>query len=262
MSTEILKIAEMKPQILSITLNRPERKNALSIELAEQLSRALVLAAQNETLKIIVIRGSEHCFSAGGDLKNFEQNLSQSEELFFEVSTHLNACILQIQKMSQTVVAAIEGPAYAAGFGLALSCDLLLMSKSARLSPSFSNIALSPNAGTTFFLTRLLGPKLALEAFQKARVFNSEEALQCGLVNQVFPDESFDDCLDQYLDELLLRPQAACARMKNLLNGVFDRSLSDQIDLERQHISLSSTHSDFKEGVTAFVNKKKPEFNQ
>lgn len=244
----------------TLTLNRPESKNAFNFELAAAIPKALAKAARDRKLKVVVLRGAGEAFSAGGDIKLFQKNLKTSDQAFRKISAHLHQAIRTIGAMPQVVIAAVRGPAYAAGFGLAISCDLTVASHLAKLSPSFVNIALAPNAASTYFLPRILGPKRALEAFLTGRVFPAPEALRLGIVNHAWSEESFEEELDNLVADLCARPSLTLARIKRVLRASLTNPLGRQLELEKREIAASSLSDDFKEGVTAFVEKRRPVF--
>ncbi len=244
----------------TLTLNRPEAKNAFNFELAAAIPAALTRAAKDRKLRVIVLRGAEGAFSAGGDLKLFHSNLKTSAQAFRKISGHLNHAILTIAKMPQIVISAIQGPAYAAGFGLAMACDLSVASHSSRLSPSFVNIALAPNASSSYLLPRILGPKRAMETLLTGKVFSAPEAHQLGLLNHVWPEEIFEEELKLFVHDLSSRPTLTLARIKKLVRASLKNNLIQQIELEKREIAASSLSRDFKEGVMAFVEKRRPVF--
>ncbi len=243
-----------------LTLNRPEAKNAYNFELAAAIPKALAKAAKDPKIKVVVLRGAGDAFSAGGDIKLFHKNLRTSDQAFKKISDHLNRALKTIAAMRQIVIAAVRGPAYAAGFGLALGCDLTVASHLAQLSPSFVNIALAPNASSTYFLPRILGPKVALEAFLRGRVFSAPEARELGIVNHVWPEESFEAELQNYIAELCARPTLTLARIKKVIRASLENPWPLQLELEKREIAASSLSQDFTEGVTAFVEKRRPQF--
>ena len=243
-----------------LTLNRPESRNAFNFALAEALPPAISRAARDKKVKIVVLRGAGEAFSAGGDIKLFRENLPTSAKAFRRISGALNKAIATISTMPQIVVGAVRGPAYAAGFGLAIACDLTVASEDSRLSPSFINIALSPNASTTFYLPRLIGPKRALEACLRGRVYSAIEARDIGLINEAWSEKSFESELQRLIQDLSSRPSSSLARVKKVIRATYGRDLKQQLELEKKEIAASSESWDFKEGVKAFVEKRKPSF--
>jgi len=254
-------LEENHDTVRTIILNRPDVRNAFNFELAEAMGNSLKQAAEDPKVRAVILRGSGDCFSAGGDLKLFYENIEKSHESFHKVSELLNFAIGKILTMSKPVVSAVTGPAFAAGFGVALSCDLVVATHDAKFSPSFVNIALAPNASSTFFLPRLIGPRLALEAFMTGKVFTATEAKELKMINRVFSRECFEEELRKLVMDLAQRPTEALGRMKKLVHSSASNPWRDQLNLERDEIADSSLHEHFKEGVTAFVEKRKPKFN-
>lgn len=248
--------------VLQISLNRPQLRNAISVEVAAALADIFKSAVYNPQVKLVVLRGVGDCFSAGGDLKKFHADLPRAPDNFDQVSQSLNEVIVCIKNMPQLVIAAIKGAAYAAAFGVVLACDLAVSDNTAMLSPSFSNIALAPNASSSYFLPRIIGNKKALEAFVMAEAFNADQAKALGIINQVWPSAEFEAKLNQYIDQLLQRPDTAIKRIKALMQHASHSDLIQHLDAERIAISSSATEKNFAEGVGAFVDKRKPVFNR
>lgn len=246
--------------IRTLILNRPETRNAFDFTLAQSLGQALAKVAGDTGCRVLILRGSSTAFSAGGDLKYFQAQTSQESSEFREVFALLNVAISQLRSMPQPVIAAVQGPAYAAGFGLTLACDLIVASARSSFSPSFINVALAPNASSTYFLPRILGPKRATEAFMRAQVYTASEALDLGIVNHVWSDEAFDEELKNLAEDLARRPRAVLTRIKQLVQASGENPWSNQIELEKQLISQSSSEADFREGISAFVAKRRPRF--
>lgn len=245
----------------TLTLNRPERKNALSVDLAQALTVALEKVSREKVIRVVLIRGQGGAFSAGGDIKYMMEFREESERLFKNISQHLNEAIDLIVKMPQVVISVIQGPAYAAGFGLALACDLVVADDTAALSPSFINIALSPNASSSYFLPRIIGTKRAAEAFFLGQVFDAHQAHDLGLVNHVWPKAQLEKKLADLVSDLSSRPQGALARIKKLIHSTYELPFHEQLESEREEIAQSSLSEDFTEGITAFLEKRPPKFS-
>ncbi len=259
MNNQAIHIEKSGP-IGTIFLNRPKAKNALNLDLVGSLIQALQEVAADRKIRVVVIRGKGKAFSAGGDLKHFYQHLKTSHEEFRKISSSLNQIVKLISEIPKPVIAAIDGPAYAAGFGLALACDILVATHNANFSPSFINIALSPNASSSYFLPRIIGIKRATEAFFIGKVFSAVEAQQIGIVNHVWSEENFEEELQRFAQNLAQRPTSTISRIKKLLRLTFEQTLLDQLELEKEEIAGASTSEDFKEGVSAFVEKRVPKF--
>lgn len=244
----------------TISLNRPDRRNAMSVELSRELALALRRASQDPEIRVVLIRGEGRAFSAGGDIKLMQSHREQSEQLFLDITQHLNEAIRCIATMPQVVIAVVEGPAFAAGFGLAMACDMVVATSSAKLSPSFINIGLSPNASSTFVLPRVLGRKRAAEAFFFGEIFDAQQAQAMGMVNRVWDEAELETQLKELADQLRQRPRGAMARIKKLLHSTYELGYSAQLDNERREISQSSLSEDFTEGITAFLEKRPPKY--
>lgn len=247
-------------RVLTLILNRPKAFNAFNLELAEALGAALQEAAADENVRVVILRGGGKAFSAGGDIKMFHKDLEAGSSEFRRVFPLLNDAIRAIRNLPKPVIAAVQGPAYAAGFGLALSCDLVVASHGSKLSPSFLNIGLAPNASSTFFLPRLIGWRRATEAFMRAEVFSATEALALGIVNHVWSESAFDSEVKSLAEDLAGRPAGALARIKHLMNESASRPWQEQIELEKEEIALSSLSPEFQEGVSAFFEKRRPKY--
>lgn len=248
-------------EIAEIRLNRPEAMNAFNIELATELGRALKLAAEDKKIRAVILRGEGKAFSGGGDLKMFHAKLPKPAATFRKITTLLNQAIHLIRTMPKPVIAAVHGPAFAAAFGLTLSCDLIFASESAKFSASYLNIALCPNGSASLFLPRLVGFHRANEMFFTTRVLSGQEALEWGIANRVVTDAEFDSELVKFAQDLASRPTRSIARSKLLLNRSLGLNWKAQLESEKEAIAWSSTTPDFSEGVTAFVQKRKAVFS-
>ncbi|MBI2336221.1 MAG: enoyl-CoA hydratase/isomerase family protein [Deltaproteobacteria bacterium] len=243
--------------ILTLTLNRPELLNALSLDLVKELAASLKRVAKQKDIQVVILRGAGASFSAGGDLKHFHRHLKKARQDFATVSEYLNQSILTMRQMPQPVIAAVTGPAYAAGFGLVLAADLAVATVKATFSPSFIKVGLAANASTSFYLPRLLGRKLASEILFLGTKFSAYEALKLGFINRVWFKEKFEEELKHFAEQLLGKPKTTLARMKTLLARSLDASLAAQLKLEKSQISASAGEKAFAEGVAAFVEKRR-----
>jgi 2-(1,2-epoxy-1,2-dihydrophenyl)acetyl-CoA isomerase len=243
--------------VAEIRLDRPKSLNAFNIELATELGTALQQVAKDSSIRAVILRGEGRAFSAGGDLKMFYEELPKPDRAFKKISGLLHGAVKTIRAMPKPVIAGVNGPAYAAAFGLALSCDLILASESAKFSASFINIALCPNGSASFYLPRLIGFHRATECLFTGRVLTASEALEWGIVNRVVKENKFESSLWDWARDLARQPALTLARTKKLLNQSIGLSLETHLNREREAIAWSSTTPEFAERVTAFVGKKK-----
>ncbi len=250
-----------KNGILTLTLNRPAVLNAIDVAMAEALYQQLKKAAEEETIRTVVITGNGRAFCAGGDLKfAFEANPEQPGHSFLALTTVLHTCIELIRTMPKPVVAAINGPAAGAGLFLALACDIRLMAASAYLKQSNTSYGLSLPAGGTFLLPRLIGMGRALQMVMLDAPVTATEALSMGMVTRVVPEEALSVEAEALATQLVQRPTHTLGQVKKLLNESFDRNLAEQLAAEQQAIVESANHAEGREGLSAFVQKRIPVF--
>ncbi len=248
-------LLKQENHMAEICLNRPESLNAFNVSLATELGKILGQVAKDKKIRAVILRGKGRAFSAGGDLKMFHEMLPRADRGFQKISSLLNHAVQTIRKMPKPVIAGIHGPAYAAAFGLALSCDLILASESAKFSASYINVALTPNGSATIYLPRLVGWHRAAELFFTGRVLSAKEAYEWGIVNRVVKDSDFETALWAWAQELAKQPTAVIGKTKQLMNQSLGISLTSQLEQEKKTIAWSSTTPEFAERVTQFVKK-------
>lgn len=253
--------SEVHEGILQITLNRPSVLNAIDLDMVTQLRQMLVEAKTDEAIRAIVITGNGRAFCAGGDLKfAVHANPDYPGDSFLALTAILHGCIEEIRMMSKPVISAINGVAAGAGLFLALACDLRVMANSAYLKQSNTSYGLSLPAGGTFTLPRLVGMGRALEIVMLDERISATKALEIGLVNRMVPS----DCLLPEARSLALRvaqmPIQTLGRVKHLMNDSFYSTLTEQLAAERQAIAMSANSPEGREGLSAFIQKRRPVF--
>ena len=164
--------------------------------------------------------------------------------------------------MPKPIVAAVNGVAAGAGFSMSLACDLALASKSARFVMAYTGIGLSPDGGSTFWLNQLVGPRKAMEMIYFNEPIDADEALRLGLVNRVVASEQLEEEVKLLAQKLVQGPRKTFGRAKKLVRSASTETLESQMELERQEIALSTLETEFQEGVTAFVEKRPPDFRK
>jgi 2-(1,2-epoxy-1,2-dihydrophenyl)acetyl-CoA isomerase len=252
--------------VARITLARPERLNALDDVALVELARAAALASSEPAARAILITGEGRGFCAGADVKFMLESAMGGldrpiEAMFKEGATQIHAAIAELRRTPKPVVTAVNGPAAGAGVGLALSGDVVWAAKDATFTLSYTKIGLAPDGGTTYFVTRVLGEKRALEAFLTAEPISCEEALRLGVVTKIFPtqEELAKAALDM-AKKLAKGPTLAYGFAKACVVDSLREGLESQMERERQAIARTSRSEDFLEGVSAFVQKRPPEF--
>src|SRR6185437_12076788 len=201
-----------------LRLNRPERLNALNVELAQSLLQSLLLAAEDKSARAVIITGAGRGFCVGGDLHMLRDLRRRNSTHEFEALLHAGKEIcLVIATMPKPVIAAVNGPAAGGGMNLALAADMRIASEKAVFAESFSNIGLYPDFGGTYFLPRIVGPVLAAGLFYTAEILSAEQALRLGIVNRVFPVDTFHAEAVSFAQKLASGPPLALRDVKRTI---------------------------------------------
>lgn len=248
--------------IATLTFSRPEALNALSLELTNDLIAA-VRQASEDGARAVVLTGSGPGFCAGGDLREMREMLSEGGEVKTHMYAPLNAMHEAVRLIRTTpipFVAAVNGICAGAGTNFALACDIVIAADNASFNEAFVKIGLSPDCGGTFFLPRVIGEKRAAELFMTGESVSAERAAQLGMINRVV---SAGDLMDEALkmaQRLAQMPTGAIGRIKKMLNASASNTLEEQLGLEAECQIESGSSEDFREGVTAFFEKRPPKF--
>ncbi|HEY4110532.1 enoyl-CoA hydratase-related protein [Puia sp.] len=249
---------EIQDQIAFITLNRPEKMNAFTREMALLLQSRLDECASLHEVRAVYITGAGKAFSAGQDLA--EVVGPDAPGMAKILSEHYNPLVTRIRNLPKPVIAAVNGVAAGAGANLALCCDIVVAAKSASFIQAFSKIGLIPDTGGTWFLPRLVGrQKAAGIAFLGDRV-TAEQAERMGMVYGVYPDDEFVGASRALAAVLAGMPTRALALTKHALNYSAGNSLEAQLLLEDELQQRAAETKDYAEGVDAFLNKRAPRF--
>jgi 2-(1,2-epoxy-1,2-dihydrophenyl)acetyl-CoA isomerase len=261
MSYETIQL-EMRGSVCVLALNRPERLNALNVQVANDF-KAAVNEALERRARVIVLTGAGRSFSAGGDLRAMQEIAQQDgrgEAFFDEPLKLLNEAILLIRQTPVPFIAAVNGVASGGGCNLALACDLVVAAESARFNQAFIKIGLTPDCGGTFILPRLVGWKRATELLFSGDLISAKQAAEMGMINSVTPDEELMNAAMAMAEKLAQAPTAAIGRIKKLLDASAANDFGSQLDLERETQIESGKTKDFVEGVSAFLEKRPPRF--
>lgn len=255
-------LAELEDGILTLTLNRPERRNALSGEMTAGLAHMLARAEEDVAIRAVILTGAGGAFCAGGDVKGMAERAADSDPAALIAAQQENqrATSGAIYRLSKPVVAAIPGPMAGAGLALALACDLRVMSDEAVFTTAFAGVGLTGDYGATWFLPNLVGTAKARELFLLPERASAEDALRLGLVNWLAPKESVMDKAREVAGRLASGPTVALGLIKANLNRAFDEELEPAMDIEAANIASARKTADHKEAASAFVEKRKPVF--
>lgn len=253
-------LLDVRDAVATITLNRPDAYNALTLQMARELFQAVLQVDEDRAVRSVVVTGAGKAFCAGGDVKDFADNLPAVGVLLKELTSYLHGVVSRLVRTPKPVVMGVNGIAAGGGMSLALSGDLVVAAETARFTMAYSKIAATPDGSSSYFLPRLCGLRRALELHFTNRVLSAREAFEWGLVNRVIPDAEFPQALAGLARELAQGPTLAFGGAKLLFHQGSHESLETQMELEAQSIASAGKTEDFKTGVTAFVQKKPPTF--
>ena len=262
--------AEIDDGVALITMNRPDRRNALSEAMISALGQVLAAVETDEAVGCVVLTGAAGAFCAGGDVKNMAAipadrgDASASRSLDSRIHRQRlsqRATSGRLWAMPKPTIAAIGGPAAGAGLSLALACDLRYAVPSAVLTTAFARVALAGDYGGSWFLTQLVGSSKARELYYFSERLSAEEAERLGIVNAVIPAAGFEQEVMARARRLAAGPSIAYRYMKENLNRAVTGELGDCMDLEVTHHVHSALTEDHREAVAAFVDKRDPRFH-
>ncbi|HEY8574440.1 enoyl-CoA hydratase [Phenylobacterium sp.] len=260
-------LADLDGGVLTLTLNRPEARNAMSGEMTAALAERLAWAELDPDVRVVVLTGAGHGFCAGGDVKGMNARNSGEgrpetlDEAIHRQRVNQRATAGKLFKMPKPTIAALPGAAAGAGLALALACDLRVMAKTAILTTAFARVGFSGDYGGTYFLTQLVGSAKARELYYLSERISAEEALRLGIVNWVVEPDELQAKAREVAQRLARGPTIAYRYMKENLNRAMAGEVDDCLDLEATHHVHCGQTDDHKEAARAFVEKREPVFS-
>jgi enoyl-CoA hydratase/carnithine racemase len=243
-----------------VTLDRPDKRNAVMPEDWRALEDRLDEGSADARVRVFVLTGAGGLFSAGGDLKTMGERLEQSPVRRSREMLRMTRAIQRFRDTPKPIVAVVEGAAIGAGLVLALACDLRLAAASARFSAPFLRVGMQPDFGGAYFLPRLIGTARALELLWTSEVLDAHAAAALGLVNRVFPDGELEAESFAFARRIAENPAGALALSKLSVYHGAEQTLGELLDLEALAQTVLSRSEDAREGVRAFVEKRRPRF--
>jgi 2-(1,2-epoxy-1,2-dihydrophenyl)acetyl-CoA isomerase len=250
--------------IATVTLNRPEAYNALNAAMTEGLNDILPKVERNEAIKVVILAANGPAFMAGGDIKHFATAMSLPQEdkrgMFERTVQGVHPIVTSLRRMPKPVIAQVQGAAAGFGMSLLMSCDLAIASDDSYYTLAYCHIGTSPDGGSTFGLPRIVGSKKAMEIALLGERFDAATAERLGLVNRVVPAADLASATLKLAQRLAAGPSLAYAGTKRLLQQSLNSSLETQLQNEAESFALCAASADFQEGVTAFIEKRKPVF--
>ena len=246
--------------VLWITLNRPEQMGALTSEMRDQIVDQIWAARDDTAVRALVITGKGKGFCTGADLSGGAPPTPWVGRTRFTMRTGSQKLLRAIWEIEKPVICAVKGAVAGAGFSLMLGCDLVIAKEGGVFTLAYCHLGTSPDGGSTWHLPRTLGMKRAMEIALLGDRFGPEKALEWGLINKVVPEAEFDAEVAKLAKRLAAGPTLAYGRTKRLLLESSDNDMDTQLGLETENFVNCAMSKDFKKGVTAFVEKQKPDF--
>ncbi|ENT8518862.1 2-(1,2-epoxy-1,2-dihydrophenyl)acetyl-CoA isomerase PaaG [Raoultella ornithinolytica] len=255
-------LSEVEQGVMTITLNRPDRLNSFNDLMHQQLAACLTQAERDENVRCLLITGAGRGFCAGQDLN--DRNVDPSgpaPDLGLSVERFYNPLVRRLAALPKPVIAAVNGVAAGAGATLALGCDIVLAARSANFVMAFSKLGLVPDCGGSWFLSRVAGRARAMGLALLGEKLSAEQAAQWGMIWQLVEDAELADTSRQLARHLATQPTFGLGLIKKALQASETNGLDAQLDLERDYQRLAGRSDDYREGVSAFLAKRPPQFS-
>ncbi|MGB8001393.1 MAG: enoyl-CoA hydratase-related protein [Anaerobacillus sp.] len=248
---------EVKDRVSWIRLNRPNKLNAFTSKMNEEVTTAVDKATNDQNVRCIVVTGNGRAFCSGQDLHGVEEGLDHGEML----RSAYNPMVKRIFSSNKPIIAAVNGVAAGAGMSLALACDFRLAHENASFIEAFVHVGLVPDSGSTYFLPRLLGHAKALELAMLGDKVSAPHAKELGLVSEVFSKEQWEQGVTQFAHRLASLPPKATALIKESFTKSWECNLDEVLEIEARAQSEAGRTNDHIEGIQAFTEKRKPVFH-
>lgn len=253
-------VVHIDDAIATIAFNRPQVLNALDDEMILAFRNACERIGTDDAIRCVVLRGEGSAFLAGGDVAMFAAHADELPRLSLALARELHFGILALRRMPKPVLASVHGAVAGAGVSIMAACDLAIAADDARFTAAYSAIGVSPDGGASYFLARCLGPRRALEFLLLSEPVDAQAALRLGLVNRVVPAAELGEATKRLATRLARGPTRAYAETKRLVDAAADAPLEQQLEAEALAFGRCAGSDDMREGVAAFVAKRRPDF--
>ena len=248
--------SEQHGAVVTLTLNRPDRLNALDSEMAGALRDAIEAIKNNASARVVVLRGEGRSFCAGGDVAAMHAHRDDLTAFIERTINPFHACVLGLQRLPMPVLACVHGALAGGGFSLAMACDFVLAARSARFVVAYPKLGAPADGGLSFFLVQRLGSARGLEALTTRGQFSAEQALQLGLVNRMADDDCLQQISEQWVADMLALPEQSLRELKGLVAAQFAPGLEAHLQREKAAFLRCAATSDFAARVAAFAQKR------
>ena len=259
MTYETIKYA-VNDGVAKIEFNRPDAGNSINRKFAHEFMDVAIKSTTDSSVRCIVIGAAGAIYSFGGDLKFFSTEMEKIEGTLIELTAVLHQGIQRFHNCKVPVIIGVDGMAAGGGFSLALFADIVFASRSSKFTMAYTNAGLSPDGSSSYYLPRLVGLRRAQELMLTNRVLSAEEAQEWGIVTYVCDGEQLDVEVEKLASKLASGPTRAYGAVKQLLARTYDQSLEVQLEQESRLIAEMADSKDGREGLDAFLNKRKPNF--
>lgn len=247
--------------IATLTLNRPDAANGLNTKMGEELMRASIEVDEDPEIRTVILQANGKMFCAGGDLKEFASYGEQTGRKLKALTSNLHAAISRLNRMPKPLIVSVNGMAAGAGFSIAIAGDIVIAADNAKFTMAYTAAGLSPDGSCSYFLPRLIGLRKTQELMLTNRRLSAEEALDWGLITKVVSADELEQTALQIATEMAQGPTLAYSQVKQLLLSSFDNSLETQMELEARGITAMGNSLDGQEGISAFTQKRSPEYH-
>jgi 2-(1,2-epoxy-1,2-dihydrophenyl)acetyl-CoA isomerase len=253
---------EKSESIATITLYRPDNMNTFNILMFNELASILETVAVNNEIRVVILTGEGRAFSAGADVKGVDELVGIQKERpeNQDVMKLISRIVLTIRQISKPVVAALNGVTAGVAANIAMACDIIIASETAKLAEVFINIGLVPDGGGTYFIPETIGYHRAAELFFTGKIMSPQEAFTSGLYNRVVPEGEALNAARELAQDLAQKPPLALSAVKTILNREAVAALHAYLDDETRKQRQMTATRDIIEGLTAFIEKRKPKF--
>ncbi|MBE7638300.1 enoyl-CoA hydratase [Sneathiella sp. P13V-1] len=257
-------LIEKNGSIATLTMNRPDSRNALSLEMRAKLNEAVIDLEADDSIRCVVIKGAGEHFMAGGDVKSFKDFVEldpDNRRKTFEARIHnLTPTLVALRRMKKPVIASVQGAAAGFGLSLAMACDIVIAGESSFYTMGYIGIGATPDGSGSYSLPRIVGLKKAMEIAMLGDRFGAEAAKEYGLINFIVPDDELEAETKKLAERLASGPTFALGKTKELMHASMVNGLEQQLALEAESFSQCAATEDWAEAIVAFSEKRKPSF--